>query len=84
MGTSARSAVHRREPDPSSGLASRIGFPAPSCESHRRSRGQRSMGSIARSHAAAPRGSERTSRANTTIRLAAEYSGWQADRISRS
>ena len=41
-------------------------------------------GVIAPPHAAAPRGSERTSRANTTIRFAAEYSGWQADRISRS
>ena len=36
MGTSARSAAHRREPDPSSGLATHIGYPAPSCESHRR------------------------------------------------
>ena len=36
MGTSARSAVHRREPDPSSGLATHIGYPAPSYERHRR------------------------------------------------
>ena len=33
---------------------------------------------------AAPRAVERSSFANTTIRCAAEYSGWQADRISRS
>ena len=35
-GRAHRSAAHRREPDPSSGLASRIGYPAPSYESHRR------------------------------------------------
>src|SRR5438874_2051003 len=33
--TIARSVVVRREADPSSGLASRIGFPAPSYEPHR-------------------------------------------------
>ena len=27
--------AHRREPDPSSGLVTRIGYPAPSCEPHR-------------------------------------------------
>src|SRR3954454_17707871 len=41
-------------------------------------------GVIAPPHAAAPRGSERTSRANTTILFAAEYSGWHAERINRS
>ena len=35
MGTSARSAVHRREPGPSPGLALRIGCPAPSYERYR-------------------------------------------------
>src|SRR5690349_8125878 len=41
-------------------------------------------GVVARCHAAAPRGADRMRRAKTTMRLAAEYSGWHAERISRS
>ena len=36
MWTSTQSAAHGREPDPSSRLVTRIGYPAPSCECHRR------------------------------------------------
>jgi hypothetical protein len=41
-------------------------------------------GVVAGSHAAEARGADRMSRANTTMRCAAEYSGWHADRINRS
>ena len=79
----ARSAVHRREPDPSSGLASRIGIPAPSYEPHRPRADNGRWGRHRMSRRGA-RGVAPVSRANTTIRFAAEYSGWQADRIRRS
>ena len=83
MGTNARSARHRRQPDPSSGLDTRIGY------QHRHVSGIVATRTIvdgvhALPHTVEPRGSERVSRANTTIRCAAEYSGWHAERINRS
>ena len=41
-------------------------------------------GAVTGCHAAAPRGCAAVRRANTTMRLEAEYSGWQADSTSRS